>query len=425
MVLSGLPKPQIPFVIHWSFVLFVFTIPFEAADLGFTSSNFTVAKLAGGLFFALYFIRYNPLLLCYSPSRQSLPAPPRAVWWFLGYMIIYTLNGFFLPEPLLSELFSPLFTLLQLIVLFWVATNLFKVEKITRHALLAYCVASAILALGMLLHLPGFTESMQAAGVERQTALGYNPNKVASLWGLAVLSLTGLCLRMVYNAFIRLLLGMLTVPMLVGMVNTGSLAGIGALMIGFGVYLLPYWRSRGRLTATLLAILGIAATIYLVMHAPAADRWKGVSEGNLAGREEIYPAVIAMSLERPFLGWKPLMSSYELGRRVYGLHTPSERDAHNLLLYLFSEGGIVGTLPFLVGLWLCGKSAWQGRSKPLGLLPLALLCAVLASSMAHTDLRRKPFWLVLALASAATPLTAGDTTQHKMLLIRRPARHET
>jgi O-antigen ligase len=340
-------------------------------------------------------------------------------------MIIYTLNGFFLPEPLLSELFSPLFTLLQLIVLFWVATNLFKVEKITRHALLAYCVASAILALGMLLHLPGFTESMQAAGVERQTALGYNPNKVASLWGLAVLSLTGLCLRMVYNAFIRLLLGMLTVPMLVGMVNTGSLAGIGALMIGFGVYLLPYWRSRGRLTATLLAILGIAATIYLVMHAPAADRWKGVSEGNLAGREEIYPAVIAMSLERPFLGWKPLMSSYELGRRVYGLHTPSERDAHNLLLYLFSEGGIVGTLPFLVGLWLCGKSAWQGRSKPLGLLPLALLCAVLASSMAHTDLRRKPFWLVLALASAATPLTAGDTTQHKMLLIRRPARHET
>ena len=119
------------------------------------------------------------------------------------------------------------------------------------------------------------------------------------------------------------------------------------------------------------------------------------------------------------------MSSYELGRRVYGLYHPGERDAHNLFLYLFLEGGIVGTMPFLMGLWLCGQSAWKGRSKPLGLLPLALLCAVLASSMTHTDLRRKPFWLVLALASAATPLTAGDTTQHKMLLIRRPARHET
>ena len=340
-------------------------------------------------------------------------------------MTIYTLNGFFLPEQLLSELFSPLFTLLQLIVLFWVAANLFKVEKITRHALLAFSVASAIVALGMLLHLPGFSESMPAAGVERGTALGYNPNTLASLWMLAVIALTGLCLSMVYNPFIRLLLGMLTVPMLVGMVNTGSLAGIGALMIGFGVYLLPYWRSRGRLTAIILAVLGLAATTYLVMHAPAADRWQSASEGKFAGREDIFPAAIEMSLERPFLGWKPLMSSYELGRRVYGLHYPGERDAHNLLLYLFSEGGIVGTMPFLVGLWLCGQSAWKGRSKPLGLLPLALLCAVLASSMAHTDLRRKPFWLVLALASAATPLTAGDTTQHKMLLIRRPARHET
>ena len=179
----------------------------------------------------------------------------------------------------------PLFTLLQLIVLFWVAANLFKVEKITRHALLAFSVASAIVALGMLLHLPGFSESMPAAGVERGTALGYNPNTLASLWMLAVIALTGLCLSMVYNPFIRLLLGTLTVPMLVGMVNTGSLAGIGALMIGFGVYLLPYWRARGRLTAIILAVLGLAATTYLVMYAPAADRWQSASEGKFSGRE--------------------------------------------------------------------------------------------------------------------------------------------
>ena len=137
------------------------------ADLGFTSGNFTVSKLAGLLFFALYFFHYNPLLLRHGSPRQSQPAPPRAVWWFLGYLAIYTLNGFFLPEQFLSELFSPFLTLLQLIVLFWVATNLFKAEKITRHALLAYSVASAIVALGMLLHLPGFSDSMQAVGVER------------------------------------------------------------------------------------------------------------------------------------------------------------------------------------------------------------------------------------------------------------------
>ena len=422
VVLSGLPKPRVPFVIHWSFLLFVFTIPFEVADLGFTSSNFTVSKLAGLLFFALYFFHYNPLLLCYSTSLQSLLAPPRAVWWFIGYISIYALNGFFLPEEFQSELFSPLFTLLQLIVLFWVAANLFKVEKITRHTLLAYSVAAVILALGMLLHLPGFSDSTLAAGVERETALGYNPNTLAALWMLAVLALTGLCLSTVYSPFIRLLLGMLTVPMLLGMINTGSRAGIGALMIGFGVYLLPYGRSRGRLTAIILAVLGLVATTYLVMQAPAADRWQSASAGQFAGREDIVPASIAMFVERPFLGWKPLMSGHELGRRVYSLYHPGGRDAHNLFLHLLLEGGIVGTLPFLGGLWLCGRSAWKARSKPLGLLPLALLCGMLASCMAHTFLQRKPFWLVLALAFAAASMsTAGQGHSNRGFLIRRPS----
>ena len=60
------------------------------------------------------------------------------------------------------------------------------------------------------------------------------------------------------------------------------------------------------------------------------------------------------------------------------ISTTGARDAHNLLLHLLLEGGIVGTLPFLVGLWLCGQSAWKARSKPLGLLPLALFCAMLS-----------------------------------------------
>ena len=291
--------------------------------------------------------------------------------------------------------------------------------------MLAYAAAAAMVALGMLLHLPGFSDSMQAVGVERGTALGYNPNTLASLWMLAIIALTGLCLSTVYNPFMRLLLGMLAVPMLVGLVRTGSRAGIGALMIGFMVYLLPYWRSKGRGTAIILAVCALAATAYLVMQAPVADRLQSAREGQFAGREEIFPLALAMALERPLLGWKPLMAGHELGRRVYDIYHYGGRDAHNLLLHLFMEGGIVGASPFLVGLWFCGQSAWKARSKPLGLLPMALFCAVLVSSIGHTELTRKPFWLVLALASAATSITAGDTTQHRILLVRRPARNQT
>jgi O-antigen ligase len=417
-----LPRPQIPSVVYWCFLLFVFTIPFETANLSFTSSTFTLSKLMGLLFFALYFFYCNPFLPR-SRLRRSLPTHPHALWWFLGYATLYILNGSFLPEKFLSEFFPPLFTLLQLVVLFGVAANLLESEKTARHTLLAYSVASALLALGMLLRLPGFSDSMQAAGVERVTALGYNPNTLATLWALAVVALTGLCLNTIYTPFIRLLLALLTVPILVGIVNTGSRGGIGALMVGFAVYALPYWRSRGRLTAIILAVLGIAATAYIVMQAPAAARWQSTfSEGQLAGREKIVPAAMEMFSERPFLGWQPVLFSYELGRRVYHIYSPNARDAHNLFIHLFLEGGIVGAMPFLIGLWLCGQSAWKARVKCLGLLPMALFCTALTATMTHTDLQRKSFWLVLALALAATSMTTeGQANKGRRLLIKRPS----
>ena len=68
------------------------------------------------------------------------------------------------------------------------------------------------------------------------------------------------------------------------------------------------------------------------------------------------------------------------------------------------------------------RLAW--KTSPLrhlagfGLLALALFLAVMAASMTHTDLVRKPFWLVLALTSAAA--SGGSMSRSGMLLIRQP-----
>jgi O-antigen ligase len=399
--------------------LFVFTIPFEAAELSFTTSSFSLSKMTGMLFFAVYFFHFNPLLGLISPQR-SLPVPPRAFWWFLGYLATYVLSGFFLSEKLASGFLSRLFTLGQLLILFWVAADLFKEEKLTRQVLLSYAMASALLAIGMLLRLPGFSESMQAAGVERATALGNNPNTVAMVWALAVIMLAGLCLNSAYSYLPRLCIAGLSVPLLAGLVSTGSRAGIGALLIGFLVYLVPHWRAKRKVVTIFLALLGIAATAYFVMNSPAAQRWQETfHEGKLAGREEIVPAALEMVEERPIFGWQPVRFQYELERRLSGAYTTGTKDAHNLLLHLLLEVGMVGTVPFLVGLWWCGRSAWKARAGDLGLLALALFLAALAASMTHTDLARKPFWLILALASAAASI--GPMTRSRMLLIRQPS----
>jgi O-antigen ligase len=157
-----------------------------------------------------------------------------------------------------------------------------------------------------------------------------------------------------------------------------------------------------------------------VVNSPAASqRWhETFHEGKLAGREKIIPAALGMVAERPMFGWQPVRFQYELGRRVAEGYYTGTKDAHNLFFHLLLEVGVVGTVPFLIGLWWCGQGAWRARAENFGLLALALFLAVMAASMTHTDLVRKPFWLVLALTSAAA--SGGSMSRSGMLLIRQP-----
>jgi O-antigen ligase len=370
------------------------------------------------LFFATYCFYYNPLL-------ASWPSPSRACWWFLVYIAIYFLNSFFIPEKLVFDFFSRLLTLLQLIMFFWLAADLCKDEKIMRQVLLTYAIALSILAVGMVLQLPTFAPaapaSQASAGeIERASVLDFSGNTIGTMWAFAIVALVGLCLHPVYTLFTKLLWGFFALPILVAIGKTGSRAGMGALLIGFLVYSAPHWRVRWKLCTALLGLLGIAATVYFIMHSSSATkRWEqAVYEGNLAGREYIVPEALKMFLERPLLGWQPFISGRELGRRT----GDDDRDPHNLFLTLLLEVGIVGAVPFLIGLWGCAQMAWQARTGRLGLLPLALLTTVLTAAMAQPFLVHRWFWL--ALVCAASSQDAGQATRPRILLMRRSLGNE-
>src|SRR5205814_6487987 len=125
-----------------------------------------------------------------------------------------------------------------------------------------------------------------------------------------------------------------------------------------------------------------------------------VQTGQLAGRERIYPALAVMVRERPVLGWGPVENQYELQRR---LQDPGyvKRDAHNLVLELLTTTGVAGTIPFLIGLAACIRSAWRSRLGPAGGLPSAMLVTMLTGTMSGTWIASKILWLVLAHAHAA------------------------
>jgi hypothetical protein len=63
--------------------------------------------------------------------------------------------------------------------------------------------------------------------------------------------------------------------------------------------------------------------------------------------------------------------------------------------------GVIGGIPFLVGLGMFWKAAWNSSTKVAGLLPMALTTAVLVGSLAVPLVTRKFFWLTLAFAIAS------------------------
>jgi O-antigen ligase len=417
-----IPGKKVPIIVHWSFLLFVSTLPFEAADLSFASGSFSLSKISGLLFFMCYFFFYNPFL-SHLPHRRSFPQAPTALWCFLAYVIIYILNGSFVSVEFIPKYIGRFITLVQLIIFFWIGLALLKEEKIMKGTLIAYSVSSAILALCMILRLPGFSESMTTNNAERYTALGFGSNDLANLLALAAVMLIGsyryVSLR---PLLIRICLMIMILPLLVGIVKTGSRTGIAVFLIGLSIYLLPLWKGKSRFAIIIFAIFYIGTMIYMVLYSPDASlRWqRTIEEGDLSGRSKIYFIAADMIAERPIFGWHAEFGR-ELGRRLG--YRQSSRDAHSLYLHLFLEVGAIGAIPFLIGLWLCARAAWKARLGGLGLMPLACLFTVLAANMTNTYLVRKPLWLVLALTFAAASIAAKEQQKPRgILIVRKPLR---
>jgi O-antigen ligase len=184
--------------------------------------------------------------------------------------------------------------------------------------------------------------------------------------------------------------------------ETGSRGGLLALLGGVLVFALAADTLRTRIRNAVIAAVAISFLILGSLHLPVMkNRWEdSMKTGNMAGREQLYPALWTMFLEKPVLGWGPVTNTYELASRIGERERPL-RAAHNIVLELLTATGVVGTLPFMVGAWLCARHAWRARRSALGVLPLALFCSVLLSNMSGDWIASKLIWVVLAFAFAS------------------------
>jgi O-antigen ligase len=391
-------------LVRWSFLLFVFSMPFETLETGFTSSSLSLARAAGLLLFAA----------CLIYPKQCFQRPPGAMWWFIGYIAIYSLHGLYLPDEYWADFVVGLFTRVQLFIFFWIAASLLKDEEFARHALLAFAIATLFLSLGMAFKLPGFHSHVREG---RTTVIGANANGLAFVMACAVLILLGLWPdKGVRRRWQSTALILSLFPLLAGLIMTGSRGGMTVLVIGASLYLAMRQNFKRKKALIFWGLMTLGAMVYMAMHDPtASSRWEETySTGSTSGRDTIYDAAIAMVYERPILGWQPVRSFFELGWRV---KKATGRDTHSLFLALLTEVGLLGTLPFLIGLWLCIQAAWKARGGNLGAMPLSLMAALLAFSTVNTTLTGKTMWFILGVGIASGSMWHADPRRRVRVLV--------
>jgi O-antigen ligase len=381
-------SPSVELVLQGGLYLLIASIPFEYPE---RTIPLEIPTLTAAIF----------LLGTLLHPRRCFGQLPAPVLCFGGYLLAVILAAVASGEHM-TEAASDYVVVLQGVLVLLAAGNLMRDERIATRAMVALVAACSLRAALPLLGLAKTTSTVWTGG-ERVSALGQNANSAAMILAAGLVALIGLVYGRGQQTRAGLLLtGGLGALLGFAVLETGSRGGLVALLGGVLVFALAAGTHRARIRNAFIALVAAALLIFGTLQLPVMkNRWKdSVTTGNMAGREQLYPALWGMFLERPVLGWGPVANTYELANRI-GERERRHRAAHNIVLELLTATGLVGTLPFLVGGWLCARSAWQGRHRLHGVLPLALLGSVFLSNMSGDWIASKLLWMVFAFAGAS------------------------
>jgi len=381
-------------LIRGALYLFVASLPFEYPG---RSIPLEVTTITGCVF----------LLTTLIQPVRCFGRTPAALWCFAAFLyffwVSFAIGGGAYPNEALKSFTA--FLLLMLV--FWAASNLLRDVRVSAGALLTLGIASAVLALltvGGAVRLD--PDWVKDSG--RVTLLGQNANRAGLILGSGALALVGLAYAREHplfrpRFFVWPMLAVIGLAMLQG-ASRGSLL---ALVVGLWTFTVGGRTIVANLRNAVIALCAVGLLAWAGWQLPLTRaRFHRVEQLDLSGREEILPAAVGMVLERPLSGWGPSQNKYELGYRL-PQQAHERRDTHNLVLEVLTSTGLLGGVPFLLGVGLCIWGAWKSRRGADGILPFAMAAAVLTANMSSNYIAFKLFWLVLAYGSAAGSRIAG------------------
>ena len=375
--------------VRWAFYLFVASLPFDMPD----KLPVEITTLTGAVFI---------LTTMLQPGVCYFRRVPGAVWLFALYPLAFGIafamggGGHFIDVIRQFVMFS------QLLLILWAASNLLRDERIAATSLLLLAAGCTIVgALQLVADAPG--------GVRHVRVLGQNANRTAVVVAVGALSLLGLTYgreRSIIRP--RFLVLIPLAIMALSIVRGGSRGGFLALVLGLAAFAMA---GRSMVSKVRNAAIVFACTVGFVglaLSSPVMrERFDMAGEGNMAGREEIFPTAWEMFTERPLAGWGPTANKYELALRLPH-HEKGRRDTHNLILEVLTATGTIGAIPFFLAVALCAFAAWSARRGPHGMLPVALMLTLLLANLSGNHIAFKIFWLVMAFSLAAAAPALGS-----------------
>jgi O-antigen ligase len=400
-----LPSVKVTPVVRLAFYLYVATIPFETVDLG-VPVEITMISL-GLLILTLVF--QVPLVI-----RK----PPIAFLCFVFYAAVFAVPVLTRATVYQDEALWQLGVLVQLLLMSWIVFNLMKSEKVARTAIMTFAVSCSILAI---LQIAGVSETTTnyEESIQRTTSFGFHPNNLARILSLALLILVGLAYGGAKNPLTsKAIIWPLYAIIGFAVIETGSRGALLAFMAGLSFIVLRRGSLKTKVRNTVVLVMG-AALIALIAFESELFRSRferAMDDGDLARREQIYPAAWDMFLERPLTGWGGKGSEFELGTRL-AHEDETSKNPHNLVLYVLVATGLLGAIPLMAGIALAGRAAWRARNGPRGVVPISLVAAVFVANMSGLWLHNKMHWFVMAFALSSTSvLTVRKVSRPEILL---------
>jgi hypothetical protein len=368
-------------------LLYAFAVPWEySLDLAGLVGN--IARVLGLLVLAAAI----PAVLLTGRMRK----PGALQWLTLALFLWFCCSYFWTIEQ--AATLARLRGYFQVMMVVWLVWEFAETVEDLRDLLRAYVAGSWVLAILTVVNLA----SPEAAGQIRFVADGQDPNDVARFLDLGF-PMAALLLHSELTTVGKVFaLGYLPVGV-VGVLLTASRSGFLAALIalaGCGL-LLARSRVRGWLAGA-FTLPAIAAGFWFLVPHETLERITTIPEqlhgGDLNYRLNIWQAGWQAFVQAPFFG-------SGAGTFVQAARLAAEDTAHNTLLSIAVEGGIVAAMLAAAIVAVCARSVAEVRG-PVRMALAAALLAWLVISLVATVEASRTTWLLLAVISLAGRMEA-------------------